>query len=202
MIKGEVRDEQSVSEPGKYQPSSTISPPKKQHPDIVRLMGNKFNLTFTQLSANEILEEAIIKHARTFDHPREGEKSSKGLGQRVRDEIPDSIVITGNASWIYDSSLFPLHQHLLIDYRSLSYEQRKLLVKAYNDYYNDVDLRACTLEEFECFIADTFDSYLTGNIRNGQFKLNNLVCFPIRTFCNSILDDLKPFMHLPETVSK
>lgn len=182
------KDSRCIPEPTIYQPSSTVGLEKKQHLDIVQLLGKKFNLTFEQLSANEIFEEAIIKNAKSFEEP---------VAKQVQDEIPNSIVITGNASWIYNPSMFPLHEHLLIDYRSLSYEQRQLLVEAYNDHYKG--LHACTLEQFECLLAETFDSYLTGHIRNGQYKLNNLICFPVRGFCELVLDDLKPFMHLPTT---
>lgn len=132
--------------------------------DYLGVFAYKFNVPKIIFAKTEFLETKIIQNV-----------------LNVCGSIPDDINIDGNAGWCVHSARLSLDNALVVAYQTLTLEQRKEMVNAYNELYGP--------------IAMTYEDYYA----NG-FSLDaiNGILFNKARFCEKVLPDLMSALETKE----
>lgn len=124
--------------------------------EYIRIFSHKFGVPIEQLTHSEFLENQVLQNILPKCHT-----------------IPSDIDIKGHAGWFVHSIHTALDSALTITYPTLSFEQRKEIVDAYNKQYGPI---AVLYEDY----------YKEGNCEESV----NGILFNKASFCQLILSDL------------
>lgn len=132
-----------------------------------RILQTKFNVTHQQLEQTEIFENALLCNAQDFST-----------------EVAEKITakdVTGQARWFM--KLQPYNEYIVIDYRSLSLEQRRLLAEAYKQKY-----------KISILVVEDITRYSDFYTYNNSIKVEHGIMISISGLCKYVFPDLHRFM--------